>query len=177
MNTMETICSRKSVRSYTGENITKEELDVILKAANASPVGMGQYDSLHLTVITKKELLDKIEASAATMFRKPDMHPLYNAPTLILVSAKKPAPMMENVSFSNAAIMVHNMALAATELGIGSCYIWGAIAALSRNAEILNELALPEDFIPCCAISLGKTDCTYELREIPMNRISTSIIE
>lgn len=49
------------------------------------------------------------------MFNKPDMHPLYNAPTLIVVSSKKPEPMMENVAYSNAAIMVHNMALAATE--------------------------------------------------------------
>ena len=52
MTMIETICSRKSIRSYTGENITAAELDVILKAANAAPVGMGQFDSLHLTVIT-----------------------------------------------------------------------------------------------------------------------------
>ena len=55
MNTMETICSRKTIRSYTGENITADELNVILKAANASPVGMGQYDSMHLTVITNED--------------------------------------------------------------------------------------------------------------------------
>ena len=73
MNTMETICKRKSVRNYTGENITNEELSTILKAANASPVGMGQFDSLHLTVITNKELLNKIEKVTAAMFGKPDM--------------------------------------------------------------------------------------------------------
>lgn len=177
MNTMETICSRKSVRSYTGENITAEELSVILKAANASPVGMGQFDSLHLTVITNKELLGKIEKATATMFGKPDMHPLYNAPTLILVSSKKPAPMMENVAFSNAAIMVHNMALAATDLGVGSCYIWGAIAAVSKAPEILSELKLHEGFVPCCAISLGKTNDTYELREILADKIAKTVIE
>lgn len=177
MNTLEAICSRKSIRSYTGESITNEELNTILKAANASPVGMGQFESLHLTVITNNELLGKIEATTAAMFGKPDMHPLYGAPTLILVSSKKPAPMMENVAYSNGAIMVHNMALAATELGIGSCYIWGATAALSRNAEILAKLNLPEDFIPCCAIALGKTDCTYALRDIPDNKIAKTIIE
>ena len=69
------------------------------------------------------------------------------------------------------------MALAATELGVGSCYIWGATAALSRNAEILAKLNLPEDFIPCCAIALGKTDCTYEMRDIPENKIAKTIIE
>lgn len=177
MNTLEAICSRKSIRSYTGESITNEELNTILKAANTSPVGMGQFESLHLTVISNKELLGKIEATTAEMFGKPDMNPLYGAPTLILVSSKKPAPMMENVAYSNAAIMVHNMALAATELGIGSCYIWGATAALSRNAEILAKLNLPEDFIPCCAIALGKTDCTYEVRDIPENKIAKTIIE
>ena len=177
MNTLEAIYSRKSIRSYTGESITNEELNTILKAANASPVGMGQFESLHLTVITNKELLGKIKAVTAAMFGKPDMHPLYGAPTLILVSSKKPAPMMENVAYSNAAIMVHNMSLAATELGVGSCYIWGATAALSRNAEILAKLDLPEDFIPCCAIALGKTDCTYEMRDIPENKIAKTIIE
>ena len=177
MTMMETICSRKSVRSYTGENITAEELEVILKAANASPVGMGQFDSLHLTVITNKELLAKIEASAAAMFGKPDMHPLYGAPTLILVSSRKPAPMMENVAYSNAAIMAHNMALAATELGVGTCYIWGATAAMSRNPEVLAELKLPEGFVPCCAMCFGKTDVAYECREIPENNIGRTVIE
>lgn len=176
MNTMETICSRKSVRSYTGESITAEELSTILKAANASPVGMGQFDNLHLTVITNKELLGKIEKVTAAMFGKPEMHPLYNAPMLVLVSSKEPAPMMENVVYSNSAIMVHNMALAATELGVGSCYIWGAVAAASHNPEILSELKLPEGFIPCCAICLGKTEETYELREVPVNKIAQTTI-
>lgn len=176
MNTMKTICKRKSVRNYTGESITSEELSTILKAANASPVGMGQFDNLHLTVITNKSLLSNIEKVTAAMFGKPDMHSLYNAPTLILVSSKEPAPMMENVVYSNAAIMVHNMALAATELGVGSCYIWGAVAAASHNSEILSELKLPEGFIPCCAICLGKTEEKYELREVPTNRIAQTTI-
>lgn len=176
MNTMEAICSRKSVRNYTGEPVTAEELNVILKAANASPVGMGQFESLHLTVITRKELLDKIEKATAAMFGKPDLHPLYHAPMLILVSSRKPEPMRENVAYSNAAIMVHNMALAATELGVGHCDIWGAVAAASHDPEILAELKLPEGFIPCCAICLGKTAETYEQRTIPMDRIAQTVI-
>ena len=177
MDTMETICSRKTIRSYTGEAITADELNVILKAANAAPVGMGQYESLHLTIITDTDLLNKIDTAGAVMFGQPDVHPLYGVPTLVLISSKKPDPMMENVVFSNAAIVAHNMALAATDLGVGSCYIWGAIAALSGSVELLKELNLPENFIPCCAIGLGKTDCTYEMRDIPENRITKSVIE
>ena len=117
------------------------------------------------------------DAAGAALFGQPDTHPLYGVPTLVLVSSKKPDPLRENVAFSNAAILAHNMALAATDLGVGSCYIWGAIAALSGSAELLKELNLPEGFIPCCAIGLGKTDCKYEIRDIPENRIAKSIIE
>lgn len=49
MNTLETICARKSIRSYTGEQITEEQLNHILKAADAAPIGMGQYENMHLT--------------------------------------------------------------------------------------------------------------------------------
>ena len=177
MNTLETIYARKSIRSYTGEQITEEQLNHILKAANAAPIGMGQYENMHLTVITNSELLDKIDTAGAAMLGKPDTHSLYGAPMLILVSAKKPPiKMMENTIFSNAAIIVQNMALAATELGIGACHIWGAIAALSNTPDILQEVNLPENFIPCCAIALGKTEYQYEVREIPADRITRNII-
>lgn len=177
MTMMETICSRKSIRSYTGESITNEELNTILKAANASPVGMGQFENMHLTVITNKELLAKIEKATAALFRQPGMHPLYNAPMLILVSAKAPAPMMENTVYSSAAIIAHNMALAATELGVGHCDIWGAVAALSHSPELVAELHLPEGFVPCCSVCLGKTTEEYTLRDVPMNKIAQNTVE
>lgn len=177
MSMMETICKRKSVRNYTGEQITEEELQLILKAANAAPVGMGKYEDVHLTVITNPELLGKIDAAGAAMLGKPGAHTLYGAPMLILVSAKMPpVKMMENVVFSNAAIIVQNMALAATELGVGVCHIWGATTALANSPELLQELNLPEGFAPCCAVTVGKTEYVYEHRNIPMDRIAISTI-
>lgn len=178
MNATETIYARRSVRTYTGEQITAEELGTVLKAAYAAPVGMGRYEDVHLTVITDKELLGKIDAAGAAMFGKPDIHPLYGAPMLILVSAKIPqAEGMKNVAYSNAAIIVQNMALAATELGIGACHIWGATMAITGAPDILKALDLPEGFTPCCAVALGKTDYVYEQREIPADRIMTKVIE
>lgn len=177
MKTFEAICSRKSVRSYTGEGITPDELKQILTAANAAPVGMGQYEEMHLTIVTNSELLKKIDQAGAAMFGKPDIHPLYGAPVFILVSTKTPAKRMENVAYSNAAIIAHNMALEATELGLGTCHIWGAVAAIAASPDILKELDLPNDFIPCCGVVLGKTDDKYELREIPINRITKNTVE
>ena len=173
---IDTLLKRKSVRSYTGENISEEELSIILKACDASPVGMKQYETLHLTIISNKELLNKIQTTTSKMFGKPDMNPLYNAPTLIVISSKKFPDHMANVMYSNAAIMSHNIALAATSLNIGSCYIWGLIAAISNNEEIIKELNLPDGFIPCCAVILGKTTEEYNKKDIP-ERISKTYIK
>lgn len=174
MNTFDTIYSRKSVRSYTGEAISDAELNEILKAAWAAPVGRGRYDTLHLTVISNKEYLAKVEANMAAVVGNPNLHPFYGAPTLILVSSAGP---VGNVNFSNAAIVAHNMALAATELGVGCCHIWGAVGVLNGNAELVKELNLPEGMVPCCAVALGKTDEKYETREVPANRIATAYLK
>ena len=171
---LDLLLKRKSVRSYTGEGISEEELNIILKAADASPVGLKQYENLHLTIITNKELLNKIEDVTAKAFNNYDKKRLYEAPVLIIISSK--AMPMENVMYSNAAIMSHNISLAATELNIGSCYIWGATAAISKNIEILKELNLPEGFVVCCGVILGKTNEVYEIKEIP-DRISKSYIK
>lgn len=177
MNTLDTLFSRKTVRSYTGEQLSDEQLATVMHAANAAPIGRGQYDTMHLTVIQNAALLTKIDTACAALFGDPSLHPLYGAPTLILVSTKVPEDMPSaNVAFSNAAIVVQNMALAACELGLGVCHIWGAVRAINVTPEILEELHLPEGFTPCCAAALGVTEETYTLRNIPTDRIAADII-
>lgn len=176
MNTFENLYSRRSIRTYNGEKITDEELNEILKAAYAAPVGRALYDTLNITVITNRVYLNKWENYCESLT---DRRPFYGAPTVILVSSLLPATDLKsvNVNFSNAAILVQNMAIAATELNIGSCHIWGAVRALNENEELLKELHLPEGMVPCCAIILGHTDEKYELREIPEKRIKTDFIK
>lgn len=176
METMDAIRNRKSVRSYTGEPVTKDELDQVLAAAQASPAAMGSYDKLHLTVITNPEILAEIDAAGAAMFNNPDIpHPLYGAPQLVLVSAQI-APGRENAMHSTAAMIVHNMSLAATELGVGSCDIWGCIAAANTKPALIAKLKLPEGFTACCAMTLGKTNETFPARTFPADRIAISEI-
>lgn len=176
MNTLETLYSRKSIRNFNGESITETELKEILKAAYAAPVGRAMYDTLSLTVISNRELLQKWEKHMAKAVDNPDIHPFYGAPTVILVSSVIPAPPMGNVNYSNAAIVVHNMAIAATELGVGACHIWGAVGVLNGNSELTKELKVPEGMTPCCAIALGHFDGKYEIREVEDNRIKTDYI-
>ena len=176
MNTLETIYSRRSIRNFNGESISESELKEILKSAYAAPVGRAMYDSLSLTVIENQEILAKWEKAMADTFGNPDMHPFYGAPTVILVSSVVSECAMSNVNYSNAAIIVHNMALAATELGVSACHIWGAIGVLNANDGLKDAMNIPDGMTPCCAIALGKFDGNYELREVPEKRIATNFI-
>ena len=79
METMKAIAKRKSTRAFNPEKgIAKADLDAILAAGCAAPVGAGDYSSLHLTIIQSKEMLDKINKAVQAAF-KMDRDVLYGA--------------------------------------------------------------------------------------------------
>ncbi|GEP25162.1 nitroreductase family protein [Lentilactobacillus diolivorans] len=176
MNTLDAIVNRKSVRSYTGEPTSKDELDTVLKTAYASPVAMGKYGDVSLTVISNKELLQKLDQNAQQTFHT-DRSMLYGAPTFIIVSAKLVGSPADNSAYSNGATIVENMNLGAVELGLGACHIWGVIAALNQNQALLKELNIPEGQTPVAGMTLGKTTETYDPRKVDTSRIQTNMID
>lgn len=155
METMKAIATRKSIRAYKANQITESELTTVLQAANAAPVGMGKFESIKLTVIQNKALLKKIDEAAAAMFQRPSAYPIYAAPTVIVVSGAELKGPMSAVPYCNAACIVENIAIAATDLGLGSCFLMGIIAAISADPTLRAELNIPEGFLPCSAIALG----------------------
>lgn len=157
MSIMETILSRRSVRSYTGEPVTEAELHTLLAAAHAAPVGRGLTENVALTVITSGDFMARLNALTGR-------EALYGAPLMILISAKLDQG-DNNVPFSNAAGIAENIALAAFGLGLGSCHIWGAVRALNTCPEMVAELALPEGMTPCCAVIVGRTEETIDPRD------------
>lgn len=163
MELQEAMNIRKSIRSYTGEQITKDQLDKILTAAYEAPIGSGKYDGIHLTVITSKELLDEIDANAGKLTGNPAAKPLYGAPMLIVVSSNR----TDNVGSANAGFILQNMGLAAVEEGVGQCVIYGALRLLNQNPDLVAKLGLPEGYTALGGIELGKTNETYVKREIP----------
>lgn len=176
MNPFELFQSRRCIRSYTGAPVSDEDLQKILQAANTAPTSMGEYENVHLTVITDPKLLAEIESACAEFMGQPGSHPLYGAPTLVVASSKFPSEAMANPAYSNAAILVHTMSLAATALGVGCCYIWGAVVALSGRPELVQALGLPEGFVPCCGLALGQSEEGYTPREIPQDRIGVNYV-
>lgn len=154
MELMKVIALRKSTRNYKAEQIDEESINIIINAGCAAPVGKGAYDTVHLTIIQNQDLLDRISKTTANLFKRPNFDPLYGAPTLIVISGK-PDDKFPNSETANGACINENMALAATNIGIGSVYLWGILNAFYTDKELLKILNLPDGFIPVSSIALG----------------------
>ncbi len=89
MELLKAMAKRKSVRAFKADPVPEDALNTILAAGCAAPVGRGLYDSLHLTVISDRKILERISGAVAKMTNRPD-DPLYGAPLLILVSSQEP---------------------------------------------------------------------------------------
>ena len=173
MQTLEAIAKRKSTRSYKPEKISEESLQTILKAAFAAPVAMGNYDSLHLTVVEDSALLDAINTATTETMRKIGLNKNadYGAKTLILVSS---TPVHRpGTDHANAGIVVENMVLAATAMGIDSVILGAAPAAIAQNEQLLKALEIPEGYIPLLGLFLGygTEDAPAKSHAITVNRV------
>lgn len=67
MGTLNTLISRHSVRTYTGDAVSASDLENLLKAANAAPVGMVLYDQVHLTVVNNQDFIANADTATATI--------------------------------------------------------------------------------------------------------------
>ena len=95
--TLQTIKARRSVRAYTEQQVSAEDLNLILEAAAYAPNGM-HLETWHFTAIQNKEVLKELNDKIKGAFAKSD-NPhtrerghsqtyccYYHAPTLVIVS-------------------------------------------------------------------------------------------
>jgi nitroreductase len=154
METLKTIAQRKSTRAFSPDKpIAKADLDMILAAGCAAPVGKADYPSIHLTVIQDKAALTNINTTIQAAL-KVGQNLMYGAPVLVLVCAsdKQISP---NIQYSNVGCVIENMLLAATDAGIDSVYLWGAVGVIAGNAGLCTQLGIPDGFAPVSAVALG----------------------
>ena len=175
MNTLDAILSRKSTRAYTGERIPQEALETILKAAFASPVAMAQYEALHITIIESEDLIKEINELAAKMFFakmgiKKDTD--FGAKTMVMISIT-PSVLSHEMECINAGIVIENMVLAATDMGIDSVILGGAPAIVSQNPDVMQKLGIPEGFSPVLGALFGYAveDAPAKVHKISVNRV------
>ncbi|MDU1054411.1 nitroreductase family protein [Clostridium baratii] len=165
MELLEVMSQRYSCRSFNDKKISRGDLELILKGGYLAPVGKGEYNKLLITVIENKELLNEIDKVGSRFFDGNIKHPTYSSNTVILISAKKNKN--ELIQYCNASCIIENMLLMATNLGIQSVYLLGAIEAVKQDSDLCKKLGLGEEYFPVAAVAIG-----YDvIKSIEINKI------
>ena len=150
-NFLDIIRTRRSCRSYKQQQITDEQLNVVLEAGTYAPTSRG-LQSPFIVAIQNKDLLKQLaEMNAEVMGAT--TNPYYDAPTYILVFVPD--------GFANgvydAALVLENMMLAAHAQGLGSCWIHREreMFATEKGKELMKQWDLPDGLIGIGALALG----------------------
>lgn len=176
MEFRDTLFARHSCRSYQAQPIEERQLGMLLEAANAAPIGRKKYENVQLTVIRDKALLDEITQNARKVLGDPEADPLYGAPVMILVSVRESEGQIAPVSIANAACVVESMHLAAADLGLGSCYLWGVVQTMLQSFDLLYKLELQEGFWPVSALAAGLEKEPQPPKAPTLKRLHTNFI-
>jgi nitroreductase len=165
---------RQSVRGFQDKQVSDEQVQAVLTAAQNAPVAMGDFARVHLTVVQNPQVLEKLNDIFAETVGNPEAYPTYGAPTLIVVSNTTEDE--DILMGSDAGCIMENMLLAATEQGLGSCFLFGLVQATKDNAEIPQLLGLPEGFRAVSAIAMGYPAAPVAERQVGQ-RIETNYIK
>lgn len=142
---------RKSIRSYTDEPVSKEDLAALVKAALASSVGKHNDAGYTLCVVTDPALLSAIDKEAEEKLGKP--HMFFEAPALIFICETKEA--FDYLKKFDAGIIAEHIHLKASDLVLGSVVLYGFIRHLGHDADYVKALDLPEGTYPLLAVAVG----------------------
>lgn len=163
-DTIKSILTRRSVRSYESTPVEQEKIEAIVQCGQFAPSAMNRQP-WHFTVVTDRALLDKISAvnrdillqSQDEQVRQRAQDPNYDnfrgAPMAIIISGEEGAKFAP----ADCANAMENMAVAAHSLGLGNCYLASFRLCLERaeGKDLLTELGIPQGFAPLYALSLG----------------------
>lgn len=162
--TLRTIKERRSIRSFAKEDISDEQINILLRAANEAPSAHNQQ-SWRFIVLRgqKKQGLAELVAHGALQFPKPaqallrmSARSIASAPVVIAVAntgdlighgtelfkvEKKMAhDFFRTMEIQSSAAAVENLLLAATSLGLAA--VWLGIMFLMKD-EVLQYLGEP----------------------------------
>ena len=144
---LDNIHARKSVRSYTDEPVTPEQVETLLRAAMAAPSGKN-VQPWRFVVVTQLETKKKLAIGFNKMIAK--------APVVIVVCGKTTNMLggTNNNWTADCAAATENLLLAAESLGLGA--VWTACYPYDdRMLPTIEALGLPDNVKPYCIVPVG----------------------
>ena len=148
MGFLELVKKRYSVRKYKSDEVPKEKLDYVLEAFRLAPSACNKQPyKLFIFETRGKEKL--LEVYNRDWFAK--------APLIIVACTKKSAAWermdKKNYADVDLTIALDHLILAATEQGLGTC--WIAAFNPKKAVEVFN---IPSDLEPLMLVTLGFAD-------------------
>ena len=164
--TMETILTRRGIRSFEKKPIPEEDMKQIVDAALHAPSAMGRQ-TWKFTVVMNREKIQQLARAAGKVLGRED-YDMYSPEALIIPSNSKESRFGRD---DNACAM-ENIFLAAHSLGIGSVWINQLHGICDEPAvrEVLREFGIPDDHVVYGLAALGYADDTVIQ---PKERIGT----
>jgi nitroreductase len=179
MDTLTTLATRRSTRMFKPEQIKDTDLQTILQAGMAAPIGHSDFQGVQIVALQNKEALAELDKYCTEQIKNPNYHMFYNAPTLIFVCAK-PKEDGSLVYIADVACVMENMHLAATELGLGSVYLWAMVNRIPESPSLKEILGIPEEFKPLSVLAVGYPKQALPQRtfkDLKPNRIATKVVK
>jgi nitroreductase len=166
MNTVEAIYERRSVRRFSDKQLIDAEIECLLNAAVQAPTATNSQPWV-FSVIRGSQMLQNLSDGAkaflitnmdtihgmqkyAKVLAKPKYNIFYNAECLLVIYAKAEGPNPEY----DCCLAAQNVMLAATEMGLGSCWI-GFAGHYLNLPEIKATFNIPEQYTAVAPIILG----------------------
>ena len=153
MDAYENILARRSIRKYTEQAISQEDIHKILEAGMAGPSCVNARDWSFLVVQdagTLNKMAD-VNGRPAEPLRKAKLG------ILVLGDLERAFPRAKDYWIVDGAIAAENMILAANALGIGS--VWLGTWPQTDRVEGLRKLFdLPETVVPHSVLAFGYPD-------------------
>lgn len=148
MDALEAIMTRRSIRKYTDEPVTDEEVQTLLKAAMAAPSAANKQP-WHFVVVRDRALRE-----AFTKFH-PHSAMLPDAALGILVCGDTKLELPTGYWVQDCSAATQNLLLAAHALGLGAVWL-GITPRDDRVAETKALFGLPDHVIPLGMIAIGR---------------------
>ena len=143
------IHSRKSVRNFTGQAVSREALDTILRAGMAAPTAVGRQPWAFV-VVTDRKTLDTLRDGL------PYAKMLGKAGAAIIVCAMPEKAHDKKIEFAliDSTCAGENILLAAEAIGLGA--VWTAAYPYKDRMDVVRKaLRIPDDVIPLNVIPVG----------------------
>ncbi len=138
--TIKTLTTRKSCKSYQDKHVEKELLDQIIEAGLNAPSGMNRQSPLFV-VVTDDDMVKRLAKMNSGIMNMP-FDPFYGAKDIIIVLARK-----EMTHIYDGSLAMGNLLNAAFSLGVGACWIHRAKEVFDHEEgkNLLQEWGINED--------------------------------